>query len=126
MDLAEIQRRAQAARESTLDVDGATFTLRIPTAYETRLACHQVGDGGRAEQLLRVERVLLLGALVGWVGVPLSWVLPDADPHEAYVFSPDAVELLLDARPALAVALGDQLSARMQARAEQQGTAAKN
>ena len=126
MDLAEIQRRAQAARESTIEIDGATFTMRLPTPLETRVACVQAGGVVQSEQVLRAERIMLCGAIVGWSGVPLSWVLHDAETGEFYEYSPEAVGLLLDQRAALAIVLGDQMSLRMHEWNERQGTAAKN
>ena len=36
-DIADLQRKAQAARELTVPVGAASYTLRLPTRHETEL-----------------------------------------------------------------------------------------
>lgn len=132
MDLADIHRQAQAAREFTECIDGATFTLRIPTRLDSRVALARVQAAHPGEQAdmvlaLLVERQSLVQAIAGWSGVPLGWVLRDAEPaDQPCAFEPGMVGLLLDERPSVTEQLGRALFERMRAYNDQRDTAAKN
>ena len=131
MDLAEIQRAAAAAREFTIDIDGATFWLRLPTRLDSRIALARVLAANAGEQdndvlAILVERESLRQAVVGWSDVPLRWVLVDAPANEFCVLTRASVELLLDERPTVAERLGRELFARLRAFNEIRDTAAKN
>jgi hypothetical protein len=132
MDLAEIARRQRAAREVLHEEGGCRFTLRLPTAHESRCALLAVvpalpAAAGKArieiggEDLARLNRLLLERALVGWEGVHLRHLLPDlaADEDQPWPWSEAAVPLLLDAQPAWEKALRD----RMGDAAERRGAA---
>lgn len=127
MELSEIKRQAQAAREFTHTVDAATFTLRMPTRFEGQLAARECERGERHEvYALRVERRLLLSAVVGWSGVLVKDVLPGHPNDDALVFEPGAVEALADARPGVFAVLGKELFTRMAAASALQEAAEKN
>jgi hypothetical protein len=68
----------------------------------------------------------LLDAVVGWEGVRLCDVLPDASAAEPLEWSPDAVALYLDARPDDADAMGAELLSRVGQRNAQIEADAKN
>ena len=131
MDLAEIQRLAAAAREFTSSIDGATFSLRLPTRIDSRVALARVlaANPGEAIDVLaiRVERESLVQAIVGWSDVPLRWVLGDAAPaDELCAFDRAMVSLLLDEQPGVAELLGRDLFDRIRVWNETRDTAAKN
>lgn len=131
MDLAEIQRHAAAAREFTVVIDGATFTLRLPTRLESRVALARVLAAYPNESndvlAIRVERESLVQAIRGWSEVPLRWLLGDAAPgDERCAFERDMVSLLLDEQPGVAEVLGRDLFDRLRAFNETRDTAAKN
>lgn len=144
MDLSDIHRQALAAREFTETIDGATFTLRLPTRLDSRIALTRVlaahpGETNNDVLALRVERESLIQAIVGWTGVPMHWVLPgataeppleacvsDAAPPAQFAYSPQCVALLLDTQPDHAETLGRELFNRVRRRNGVLDTAAKN
>lgn len=131
MDLEEIQRHAAAAREFTSSIDGATFTLRLPTRLDSKLALARVLAAHRGESndvlAIRVERETLVQSLIGWADVPLRWVLRDAAPaDEPCAFDRAVVGLLLDEQPGVAELLGRDLFDRIRAWNATRDTAAKN
>ena len=144
MDLAEIARRQQAAREFTHAVDGAQFTLRTLTAHERRcvlmslVALPAAGEaqpprelGG--EELEKLTRRITERSIVGWQGVTLAHLLPDlqADAAEAsgaepVPWSAAAVPLLLDQQPEWEKSLRAALAERSTPREEAIEADAKN
>lgn len=131
MELDDIRRQALAAREFPVAIEHASrrisFTLRIPTRHETRIALQRAGPQDDAARLLVAERLLLEGAVVAWIGVRIGDVLPEHEPgSDELAFERSAVGLLLDAQPAWASELGLQLVDRMAQRNTAQDTAAKN
>ena len=135
MDITELARQALAQREFTAQVGaGQTqrqITLRLPTHYESMLAATRAGAySGDAKQdrlasQIKLQRELLIVAIVGWSGVQVCDVLgtDEADPLE---YSADAVVLLLDAQPEWEAELGAELLAKLAARRLKKDTAAKN
>ena len=128
MELDDIRRKAAAARQFTHEVGGASFTLRAPTKIESSVLYTRVAvvDGGSDRAaMIRWQRAMLLQAIVGWSGVMLRHVLPDAD-GSVMAFEPGAAEVLLDAQPdweeSLTAALLDHLAKRRAV----EDTAAKN
>jgi hypothetical protein len=74
-----------------------------------------------------LQRALLVAAVVGWVGVCVGDVLQGhANATDALDWDATAVELLLDAQPEWAEALGNALLDRMAQRREDRDTAKKN
>lgn len=132
MDLADIHRQATAAREFTEVIEGATFTLRLPTRLDSRVALARVFAAHPQEKdegvlAILVERESLVRAIVGWSGVPLRWVLADAEPADAPCpFDAGMVPLLLDERPDVAEQLGRVLFDRIRSFNATRDTAAKN
>jgi hypothetical protein len=136
MDLAEIKRLALAAREFTVTVGPAAaprvLSLRVPTQHEVTMAARRGGlDGVTEDRAAHVvlERVLLAIALVGWQGVTVADVLPDAAPDAGAALLPweeGATDLLLDAQPEWARLAGTDLLARMAKRKQVRDTAKKN
>ena len=128
MDLADIKRKAAAARQFTLTVDGRSFTLQLPTQHEieveaVRARLHD-GDTDPA-QLTVIRRRLLERGVVAWAGVTCEHLAPGGGTDEADV-SPDAVALLLDAEPALASQLDGDFVARLAERNAKRAEAEKN
>ena len=132
MDLAEIQRQALAAREISIVIDGASFTLRLPTRLDSQVALARVLAANKGETndhvlALRIERETLLQAVSGWSGVPARWLVPDADPADAPCeFGRGLVAVLLDERPDICEQLGKTLFESMRLHNERRDTAAKN
>lgn len=134
MDLDTLKRKAAAALQFSVPASAqcpASFTLRLPTRFEasvcyTRVASH---DGARdPAAMVRLQRALLLGAVVGWAGVLKSHVLPGlpAEQDGALEFDPSAVELLLDAQPEWDEALTNALLTKRAERQAVEDVAAKN
>lgn len=137
MELADIKRLALASREIRVQVGDAlaprTITLRVPTKHQITLAALRSGmrslqDDQAAAAVL--ERALLAGAVVAWSGVVVGDVLDTVPPHpqaqDALELEPGSVELLLDAKPEWAAALGRALMAKMAERNQARDTAEKN
>lgn len=130
MDLSQIQREAEAAREFDHPcADGAVvFSLRLPTRSQTKVAAMRANarpkDPGAIALL---ERELLVGAVIGWRGPIIGHVLPGSPERGLpFAWSADAVPTLLDAQPDWADALGLELFRRMAQRNAVRDTAEKN
>lgn len=129
MDLQDLQRRAQAARETVHSIGCVTYTLRLPTSHEVLLAAHKAGVVGQAvgAAYLLLMRAVLEAAVVGWQGVRVGDVAPGGDDAAAPLpWDAGAVPLLFDAKPGHESALRDVLSARMAERATALEADAKN
>jgi hypothetical protein len=135
MDVDTIRRKALAARQFQVAAGPAVFTLCMPTKLDAQLAYMRsaMHEGTRdPAAMVRTQRALLLGAVVGWSGVLGAHVLgeveaaTDADKAEPLPFDAQVVELLLDAQPDWEQALSSALVERINARAAVEDTAAKN
>lgn len=128
MELDDIKRLAKAARQIGVKAGPGAFTLQVPTKLQSSIAYMEAGGGAglRGASLLKFQRALLLLAVVGWSGVPLSAVLADQSAAEDLPYTPDAVELLLDAQPGWEEVLSAALMQAINARRELEDTAAKN
>lgn len=133
MELADIRRKALAARAFTKEVGGVTFSLRVPTQHESstlylRCATHQ--GAMDPASLVRWQRAILLQAIVGWSGAKVHHTLSDlVDTEEGasdLAFEPGAAEVLLDAQPEWEEALVSELLERRAKRLEREEAAAKN
>lgn len=134
MDLDTLKRRATAAREFQVAVGPQDalrqFTLRVPTPHEVKVAASRAGVASVLEDQaahVLLQRALLLLAVVGWSGVTVGDVLPQAEQStDALELESGAVELVLDANPEWEKVLGNALYERMTQRRAQKDTAAKN
>ena len=123
MDLADLKRRAEAAREIAAPaVRGMSATLRLPTDHEVQIeaARCRVHDGADdPAALVRVRRALLCRAVVAWSGVTAGHLVDGAG-SDAVEASPAAAALLFDAQPDVAdaweVAYVEARVARIKAR----------
>lgn len=127
MDIQTIKRRSMAARESTLLVNGRSFTLRLPTTFELTLLAQRasLSKDEPAASFVLLRRALEQ-AVVGWDGVRVADLLPDSDDATPLAFDAEAVPLLLDAQPDVADALTAELASKIAARAARMDTAEKN
>lgn len=129
--IADLKRATEAARETTLTVGapgaGKTITLRVPTAHEVKLAGMRSGVAAKTDvaALSVLERTLLCGAIVAWVNLVQTDVLPGA-PAEPLPCLPEACALLLDAQPEWEQALSNALFAALAARVSIKAAAEKN
>jgi hypothetical protein len=127
-DIADLQRKAQAAREHVVTVGAARYTLRLPTDHEKRVAVlrargtHEGADPASTEVILRT---LLEMAVVAWEGVTCSMLAPGAAAEPATLV-PGAVPLLLDAQPDVAQALAQAFIEHSAARADHAQATEKN
>ena len=106
-DIADLQRKANAAREFVVRVGAASYTLRLPTEHETRVAALRArGTTDEADPAFSdvLVRSLLERALVAWDGVTCAMLAPGAGPEPASLV-PGAAALLLDNQPEAAQAL---------------------
>ena len=128
MDLADIRRKALAAREFVVQEAGSSYTLRLPTAHdiEVEVIRSRLHDGEvDPAQLTVIRRRLLERALVAWSGVACERLAAGAGAEPADV-STEAAAFLLDAEPDLAQRLDAEFVERLAARRQTQGTAEKN
>lgn len=128
MELEAIRRKAQAARQFEVSLPGGIVVdMRSPTKHESTVAYMEHSGGGKAASQVRWQRALLVIAVVGWRGVQLQHLLPDAtNGEEAVPFEPGAAELLLDAQPDWSDQLLAALVPRLASRQAAEDTAAKN
>lgn len=92
MDPADLKRRFDAAREYRQTVDGRTFTVRLPTRFESASAF--LASGREHGPALHAS---LCRAIVGWTEVYVRDILPD-DPEadQPLPCTPETVPLFLD------------------------------
>lgn len=121
MDLAEFKRRFDKSREITEELDGRTFTLRLPTRAVAMLVVESEATAGRAVYQL------LLESIVGWKGVKVGDLSPD-DPeaHEPLPCTADTVPMLLDARLDVLAVLSQRFLDALKRRSESLEAARKN
>lgn len=128
MDLADIKRKAEAARRFVVQSDGRSFTLQLPTQHEIEVEAMRCrlhdGDTDPA-QLTVIRRRLLERGVVAWAGVTCEQLAPGGGTDAAEI-STEAVSLLLDAEPALAAQLDAEFVGRMAERNAKRAEAAKN
>ena len=128
MDIADIKRKAQAAREATFADGALSFVVRLPTRHEVEVSAMRArlhdGEPDPA-QLSVVRRRLLESAVVQWAGVTCEHLAPGAGDEPAEL-SAEAVAVLLDSNPELAEKLDAHFVGRMAARNSQQAEAEKN
>lgn len=111
-DIADLTRKALAAREFTVPVGAASFTLRLPTEHEKRVASLRargvvkVGERPNEDPAFNevVLRALLEAAVVQWSGITADMLAPGGG-TEAVDVVPGAAALLLDNQPETAQAL---------------------
>jgi len=128
MDLADIKRRAMAAREAPVTAGGFTFTLRLPTQYEIDVEAARARlHGGEIDpaHLVIIRRRLLEQAVVAWSGVTWEHLAAGSGSTAADI-SQDAVALLLDSQPELAAELDAEFVSRLADRNTKRAEAAKN
>lgn len=127
MDLADLKRKADAAREYQVQVGAMAFTCRLPTAHEVEMETARAWGVERENiaVLLRLRRALVERGVVSWQGVTQDMLGPGAAAEPAEV-SPAAVGLLIDASDEVAQALMDEFLRRSEARNQRKEAAAKN
>jgi len=130
MDIADIQRRAAAAREFEHAVGERRFRLRIPTAHEAQVEMLRAGGGNPSSEMVALavmHRALVERAVIGWSGVTTADLLPEESAAtETVEYAPVLVPLLLDAQPTLALDLAEVLVQRTAARTARIEAARKN
>lgn len=115
MDASELAVAARKALEFRHTIGECEFVLRIPTRLEVRECIYRRElrtDAGEVVSLALLERYLLDDHLLGWTGVRMSHVLPDAG-AAPLAWSREMIGVLMDAQPDWADELGGQLIARM-------------
>jgi len=106
-DIADLQRKANAAREFQVVVGACTYTLRLPTEHERRMSALRARGPGEEPDAAFTEvmiRALLEAAVVRWHGVTCEMLATGGGP-EAAELVPGAAGLLLDNQAAAARAL---------------------
>lgn len=129
VDMVELRRRAEAAREFDHALAGGAVTvqLRYPTRYEVERIWALARDERGRPDLYAGMRALVRASVRGWVGVTVAHALPDAKRGgEALPCSSEAVDLVLDQQTEWINDLGMAISARMQARTERLEALEKN
>jgi hypothetical protein len=87
MDLADLKRKADAAREYQVQVGALSFTCRLPTAHEVEMETARAWSVERDNLavLLAVRRALVERAVVAWSGVTEAMLGPGATDMPAEV-----------------------------------------
>ena len=128
MDLHDIKRKAQAAREFVVPVGACSYTLRLPTQHEIEVEAMRArlydGEADPA-QLVVIRRRLLERAVVAWSGVTCEALAYGGGTEPADV-SVEAASLLLDADPKLAEELDAHFVGKLAERNAKRAEAAKN
>jgi hypothetical protein len=127
-DIADLQRKANAAREFQVVVGACTYTLRLPTTHQKEVAAMRArGDGHTADPALAVllVRRLVEQSVVAWSGVTAEHLAPGGGADVAELV-PGAVALLLDNQPETARQLTDAMVARENERNAHAEAARKN
>lgn len=129
IDADEIRARALKSREVTVDVEGRSFMLRVPTMYEVILAQRSAqrlsASLGESAIELVLQRLLTESSVIGWDGVKLGDVL-EAEGDEPLPFAANLIDLLLDAQPRWGAELGAELYERIVTRSAAAAEDAKN
>lgn len=126
VDWSAIRMRARAAREFRVTVESACITLLTPTAHETEMAAMESDVPHKPKAaMVAFKRLMLERAIVGWAGVTLAHLLADGSDDPA-PFEASAIPMLLDARPAWAKTMWDELLGRIEQRNQATQAAAKN
>ena len=97
MDVKELKDRIEASRRVEAVVNGATFTMIMPTDHQLRVIMQRANDanGQRVDAL--IWHRLLGQALVGWSGVKVADLFV-VENDEPLAFSAEARDLLLEHR----------------------------
>jgi hypothetical protein len=121
MDLADLKRRAEQAREYEQRVGGRWFRLRLPSRYETATAFLAAGrEHGPA------LHAMLCRAIVAWEGVHVRDILPSApEADEPLPCTPETIPLYLDEDIGTLAELAAEFRRRTNERAEALEASAK-
>jgi hypothetical protein len=125
VDFDTFKKQLDAARQAKFRVNGAEFTLTLPTDYDMAIAAEDCRDAQWRVNNTRAMRIVLMQAVRGWEGVKASDVIPDA-PAEPLEFSFAALGALLDHRRDITVDLTRQLTAAREERLAQREQSEKN
>lgn len=127
-DINDLRRKAEAAREFTVTVGAATYTLRLPTRHETEVEVLRTRSAdGHADPAgnARLTRRLLERAIVAWAGVTGEQLAPGGGTDVAELV-PGAAALLLDNDAQAAEQLLEAFVTRAAERNQRQEAAEKN
>lgn len=129
MDIAALKRKAEAAREFQEQVDGMSFTLRLPTRHEFEVEAARarayVGGGVDPAAFVKLKRSLLVRGLVSWAGVTVDSLDPGAGADEVEL-AEGAADLLFEARGDIEEALWTRFIVERAKREKKQDDAEKN
>lgn len=125
----EIRQAVLAARTVKVECGERIYTLRMPTRFDVLSAAERAGFGSEVEagSSMTFMRVLSERAIVGWVGVTVGDLLPDAEETSVPVdFDAQLVADLLDALPQDLNAVSSAVADWLYARREKDAALAKN
>lgn len=132
MDARELKRRAEAARECSIEAGGITFTVRLPQPVRMRALVLGATVGQGSEARTDWQAVLQRAALesvIGWKGVLQSHLVPDLPAEEGALgvpFDASLVPELLEAHEGMLDALAGQLIDKYSERQRAMELATKN
>lgn len=129
MELAQLKQRLEDARRFDHEVDGARFSVVMPTEHEVRLwSAYAIEGGARtaAAVMVAVSMQMLLAGVRGWSGVTVHHLLGDGS-QEPLEFDASLVPALLgDAQIAWGTAIAEAMQRRLVERRKRTEAAAKN
>lgn len=125
MDFPAFKAQLEAARRLEHTVGAMTFSVTLPTEYQSRVVFEENRDALGRVEFTKAFRALGSRTVTGWRGVTQRDFSADA-PADAVPFSAEAREFLLDIRQDVCDELGTFVSARMKERRDKLEAAAKN
>lgn len=128
MDARELKRRAEAARETSIEAGGVTFMVRLPQPVRMRSLVLGATQAGRTDWQAVLQRAAL-ESVIGWKGVLQSHLildLPAAEGSLGVEFDPLLVPELLESHEGMLDALASQLIDKYTERQRAVESATKN
>jgi hypothetical protein len=126
MDFDAFKKQLDQARELKCAVDGAEFTLTLPTDYDMSVAHSDCRDAEGRANPARTMRLVLMQSVKGWQGVTTRTVWQGAAEDAPLDFSFAALGALLDMRQDVVSRLIAEVTAAREARLARQEAAEKN
>jgi hypothetical protein len=124
---ADLIAKARARRAFSVDLgEGRVLHALLPSHFDLEMAyARNSGEPTASARLAGAYREIVAAALTGWQGVRVADLI-GGDSPELADFSAALVPVLLDARPAWATRLREEIDGRIAARAEAEDAARKN
>jgi|GEM_PF-2656744 len=127
MTLDDLKAAVESSRRFTHTVDGRTFTLRMPTSHEVKMAYARArtGTNDHLAAFFQSQREIAERAVTGWTEVIETDLVPEGA-SAPLAFDASLVPLLFDVHAEWQMAISDAIDKRIAEREKTQEAAAKN